>query len=720
MIKGAAFQPFWLALNAQGLQNVNGVTDWSYFDYSALQAHNYGLPILEVVPGCNALSCLQDLANHLVSSQSPPYLIVRVLLDDDNYAPVGMIGPYQGSAIRRMNLAGNYLPDSMYDTYSDNWIAYHQQVVKNVAEEMDKLLPGRVIAVKPGSLSGGEMFIRPMSFVNGAQVDNSTDPNASYFGDYSDEEHTNYCAWSALPSDLESRCSSSVAVPYLRNLGNFGQNFIQGVDFNSRLSVYLNQYSASHVASVIATLNEAGKEISGGNTLGSSFYGYMNAQGWNLTHSRHTALNQLEGSTGLDIVSAPYSYEDARNLGSGFLGEGVSDSAALQGKLYVHEDDTRTYFCDLDPGCSASYGYPNQAGTYLAQTISFMRRDIISSALRKTGDYILDLYKGDSFANPSDPTNTATLWQGITQVLSTAGKIDFTIQYNYAPEVAVFVDEKSPAYQPVIGQEANDNYGRAEDFYMHSLQQISKAGLAYREYLLSDLLLGNIPLGSVKLAIFLNAFNVSTEIRQAIKTKLENSGRSLVFVYAPGLMDETDQASVDKLTALTGMNIVQGAGSLNGPVNTNVPFPVSGVNLAPFGIADNGSWSPWFYVQDAAASSLGTYTNNGLSSLAYKAENGYSVLYSALPQIPAAFYRYYAGNVGVHFFTNVLGDEVEAGGNTLLVNIPNPQTRTISLPWQVHSVVEDRWGQTTTKCTNCSSFTVPSMSGPDSYVYRWN
>lgn len=272
----------------------------------------------------------------------------------------------------------------------------------------------------------------------------------------------------------------------------------------------------------------------------------------------------------------------------------------------------------------------------------------------------------------------------------------------------------------MIGQETNDNYSRAEDFYVQSLQQISKAGIVYREYLLSDLLLGNIPLGNIKLAIFLNAFDVSTEIRQAIKTKLENSQRSLVFIYAPGLMDETDQASVTKITSLTGMSIVQGSGALTGPVYTKVGFPINGTTMAPFGIADSGSWSPWFYVQDPGATSLGAYTNNGLSSLAYKAENGYSVLYSALPQIPAAFYRYYAGNVGVHFFTNVLDDEVEAAGNTLLVNIPNAQTRTISLPWQVHSIVEDRWGQTTTKCTNCFSFTVPAMSGPDSYVYRWN
>ncbi len=99
---------------------------------------------------------------------------------------------------------------------------------------------------------------------------------------------------------------------------------------------------------------------------------------------------------------------------------------------------------------------------------------------------------GIAFADTADLASTETMWQGISQSMATASKVRFDTSLNYIPQVAVFVDEKSPSYQPIIGGPSKDNVARAHKFTMGALDQINKSGIAYREYLLSDLLLGNI------------------------------------------------------------------------------------------------------------------------------------------------------------------------------------------------------------------------------------
>jgi hypothetical protein len=117
---------------------------------------------------------------------------------------------------------------------------------------------------------------------------------------------------------------------------------------------------------------------------------------------------------------------------------------------------------------------------------------------------------------------------------------------------------------------------------MHSWQDLAGIGAPVRVFLLTDLLQPDFPFGEVKLAVFLNAFMLyvkkqenalfiffsqasfrlnqwvyqdrlgtdttkaeqkerfscrSPELRQTIKTKLQCNGRTLAWLYAPGLLD---------------------------------------------------------------------------------------------------------------------------------------------------------------------------------------
>ncbi len=178
-----------------------------------------------------------------------------------------------------------------------------------------------------------------------------------------------------------------------------------------RRAIYNNQFFAANVATTISQLGTAIREVSGNKALSSFFYGYMNALEEDLTHSGHTALDQLQKSTSVDMVAGPYSYKQSRTLGTAMTAQGVIDSAPLRGKLYVHEDDTLTSFCQkytwgcahtryyegiqsdtpyrfysADPSRPAN-PYIQQAGT-LTQTLNFMRRNFVSAGIRKAGTYL--------------------------------------------------------------------------------------------------------------------------------------------------------------------------------------------------------------------------------------------------------------------------------------------------------------------------------------------
>ncbi len=782
-ISNVNYPPYWLTLVFPGgpgtTKYPNGYTN---FESSLQNAKQAGMNIVEIAlnsdeltswpfngnfQGCytnNGInSCNQDDAylEQVVSSLAEPvvpnvpyYIIFRISYQS-SAARLGMYKPFNSGtdSIVRLDAMGDSYSDPSVDTNSQYSWFYHQQVVQNVLRYLDTNLPGRVIGFKTD-----EKFLTPSTQKSDGTWGPATNYLTGYFGDYSTSQSSAYCAWwSQLPSPPNVNCS--MPNTSMRNATNDGTNFISGIDANSLNAIYFNQFSAVHLADTFKGLGQAVQDVSQGKAINSFFYGYANALDDDLPESQHTALGYAEGLPQINRFVSPYSYYNARNLGNAFFGGGVGDSAALYGKLYSNEDDLYTYLCaQKDPTCQNYYqtiGLTTMASGSLSNTISYLRRDFVTAAVRGQGLYLLDLdpNTAGSFSNSTDPSDTGTLWQAITQDLGTASKVDFTTQYNYVPEVAVFVDETAAAYEP-LNQSANVSNGnlyRTHSFITGALEQLSQAGIVWREYLMSDLLNEKdpVPLDNVKFAIFLNPVNITSAIQTAIQNKLENSDRALLYVYAPGLFGQgtnSDVANPAQISAITGMNIVQGAGSLTNP-QTQVSFdmPSTGAHPQPFGITDGGTWSPWFYVNDPYAVTLGTYILNNVpsnfSSLAWKQKQGYSVYYSALPfysgeaisapslpssplAIPAPLLRYMASNAGVHFFTDIITDSVDAGGNTMVLNAMYTATRTVYLPWTVNEVDEDTDtgsttdAVTTTICKNCSSFTV-SLTGPDTHVYRW-
>jgi hypothetical protein len=112
---------------------------------------------------------------------------------------------------------------------------------------------------------------------------------------------------------------------------------------------------------------------------------------------------------------------------------------------------------------------------------------------------------------------------------------------------------------------------------------------------------------------------------------------------------------------------------------------------------------------------------NGLTSLASRAFAHHQTVYSGSPSLGLDMWRWVAGSfAGVHLFSNVTGDVVEANGNTLmLLTATTGGVRTVSLPNIMAQVVEVVDTKETVVCNSCQVFETPWLAPHQLRLYRW-
>jgi hypothetical protein len=136
-------------------------------------------------------------------------------------------------------------------------------------------------------------------------------------------------------------------------------------------------------------------------------------------------------------------------------------------------------------------------------------------------------------------------------------------------------------------------------------------GAPVKVHLLSDLLNPEFDVSDIKLAVFLNAFVISDGLRVAIDERLNGDGRTLAWVYAPGILNGSSCAkgactpNVTMASDLVGIPLSMSLGnpaSLTSTFVTQSAHPLAGtaepvlppeLNGTVYG-AGLGLVSPWF------------------------------------------------------------------------------------------------------------------------------
>jgi len=700
LINGQKVNPIYLELNGESEDIANN--NWTIFDYELKMACQNGIPIIGVEPLNRHPYHLDTLIQHLNQYCPQAYLIPRFYLNPYETELAGLM--------KAMSPDGNIINHSDFRVLSQAWIDQRKQLIRDFLQYLDSKYPGKIIGAHFAYFTSQEWFTAPLY----------TDGKA-YYVDYSDETASAFCQWLQ-----QNKGTTSCKLPtvFERSKANYGNIFLYGADDTSSRAIAYNRFFSEMVSNAIISMAQEIKNISGNKALTMTIYGYFYELGAirPLSSSGHLAMDKLLKSKAIDAIIAPYSYLYGRNVGDAMFPSGPADSPGLYGKIWFTEDDTRTILCQKAP-ISACTSVPSASMNSLASTQNTLKRNIITSALHGNGHYFFDLMQKGWFGRPDAPAESQAIWQTISESLNQVSKIKTNSETPYEPEIAVFVDDYSQSFLPVHPDVTTNGVDGGQ--FMQFLKalvpdmaaNIARSGAPVRHYMLSDLLQSNFPAQKIKLALFLNTVKMTTPVRLAIRQKLENGGKTLVYTYASGLIGDVDAGPTpDNIADLTGLPVKQGY--------TTSQFLRS--NFTYGGVSENfGDFSfkidPWFFIEpvDTSMAVLGNYIDATPRPSVVKKDFGtYKVIYSATPGLSAKAFREIAKQAGVHIFTSQEGDVVEAMGNTIMVYAKGSGTRTIYLPMTAKWVIKDNGDSESQICTSCSSFNV-SLTDGETAIFRW-
>jgi len=290
--------------------------------------------------------------------------------------------------------------------------------------------------------------------------------------------------------------------------------------------IQFNRFWQEEMADCVLEVAAACRRGTKGKKLVVIFYGYLfefHPLRNGAPYSGHYALSKVLQSPDIDVLCSPISYTDRQWQGTAPCMT-VAESVTRSGKLWLNEDDTRTYLAQ-----TTRYG----GVADLAQTRAVMLRNTAQAALRGFGTWWMDLPGRGWF-------NDARIWEEHTRL----GVLDAAMLKRSAPfrpEIAAIIDEDSVCH---LSGKSNLT---ARPLVYEARAALGRCGAPYGQYLLDDVTTGHVP---AKLQVFLAAWALSPEQRRELrKTRLPGTTR--VWAYAPGFL-LPDRASVDSMREVTG------------------------------------------------------------------------------------------------------------------------------------------------------------------------
>ena len=387
------------------------------------------------------------------------------------------------------------------------------------------------------------------------------------------------------------------------------------------------------------------------------FYGYLFEFGplWDgAPASGHYALRRILDCPDIDILCSPISYGDRGLGGIGAFMVPV-DSIQLHGKLWLNEDDTRTHLSSPDAG----YGRVGEP----QHTRWVHQRNFAQIFSRRAAIWWMDL-PGLGWLDSKAVWDDLAKLRRIYDVNLAAGR-------RYGSDVAVIIDEKSAFYlnpSPEVTGELISLIRR--DFY--------RMGMPVGIYLLDDLAAGLVP--KAKLYIFLNAFHMSQDRRQAVHRIVRRPGKTSLWFYAPGYVSDNG-LGVKNMEKLTGIAFRQLPSSI--VPNVALAKPVADMKAGEvFGPRGKHKVQSVFAAAEPQRDMtvLGRYPGaKNAPALVVKHGKGWTSVFCGSTRLPPGILRHIARDAGAHVWVD--SDDVVIGnGRFLAVQASSAGKKTVFLP----------------------------------------
>lgn len=423
-------------------------------------------------------------------------------------------------------------------------------------------------------------------------------------------------------------------------------------------------------------LAEAAKVVSGGRLLLGASYGYTFE--WSYPASGHLSLGKLLVSPYFDFVVAPPSYR-SREPGQ-IAGIPLPvDSCAINAKLFLSEEDYRTPISGRnDPDD------PNPV-MKTPQALESVHWRGAGAALAHGAGLVWSDSRGHGWLN------SPGIWRRAGQVREALMRRSAAPLA--APDVALFIDERSLAY--LVDP-------RAFGVLVQSVREaISRAGMSVGFYLLSDLAhREHFP--ESRLYVFVNAWDVRPEVRSAIKTRLQRDGKVLFWLYTAGLF-EGGRESLERVREIAGIALKpQPFNSRTGTTLLNRRDPLC-LALPEDELAEGGPLGQSYFSIPEEGNVLGEYTQTGLPSLVVRPFHGdgqsWTSVFLGEPIVTPALFRALGQLASAHTWS-FSNDLVHVRPPFLTLHCAEAGQRTLTLPdkWSAYSCTTNDWVRVEGNC----------------------
>lgn len=280
------------------------------------------------------------------------------------------------------------------------------------------------------------------------------------------------------------------------------------------------------------------KEASGGQALCGTYYGYeltMLSGARRAGDAGHFALSRLLESKHCDFLMSPLDYS-TREVGDTYAVMSPIGSVVAHDKLWVLQDDLRTHL--VTDGNQRRHGAPEG----LAGTVSQLERGYAIANVKGAATQWFDFSNGWIARDPRQGQVIGKLHEIDEQW------VDWPDRGPVPESVAVIVDEESPSAYMSHAFEVN--------YWAVARQKavFERLGAPFNYYLLKDVVSGKVP--KFRCYFFLNCYKISDADRQWIMDNLQGDGRTLVWLYAPGYLNDSS-LDVKRLGDLTGMQMTR-------------------------------------------------------------------------------------------------------------------------------------------------------------------
>ena len=391
--------------------------------------------------------------------------------------------------------------------------------------------------------------------------------------------------------------------------------------------ILFNRFWQQEMADTVVEIAAACRRGTSGKKLVVFFYGYLfefpplrNGA----PYAGHYALSRVLASPDIDVLCSPISYFDRQWQGTG-ASMTAAESVMVHGKLWLNEDDTRTYLAN-----TKSFGGVED----LTQTKAVLLRNTAQAALRGFGTWWMDLPGRGWY-------DDARIWDTHRRLASLDADV-LKRKKPFQPEIAIILDEDS-----MIHLTGGSNV-MARPLVYESRAAFGRSGAPYGQYMLRDVIAGNVP---AKLQVFIAAWSLTPDQRRELRNSRE-PGVTRVWCYAPGYLLESDGTGRADVKA---MSEVSGFEHRALDIETAVATPTEAGKamgiIEPWGLQTR--IRPLFTIVPVEGDQVLATYSDGSPAVVVRTRKNATDVFSGVPAWTNQLVRALAKVAGVHLYTTV-------------------------------------------------------------------